>query len=273
MIPQQTAYTRTFNDRVVGQPSDAGQRRLSSRLNNSGAEMPAGVGVYESAEGKVTNPSASTHKLAGVVVNDYSRDPNGLSGNSSAYKSAVMMPLLEEGAIMVVVDQDVAVNDDVFVRYTANGTGKLVVGAFRKDADGVAEVHTITPTAVNSTVYGMTVEYTNALGRLVAKTFLYTSDGSATAAEIVTGFQTAMALDAEFTAAIVATGSTTLILTGQVAGVSFTVTQAGLGAWTEVLTTPAAPHARKVKGAYWVTGGTSAAGLAELHFDRSDEWA
>jgi hypothetical protein len=76
----------------------------------------------------------------------------------------------------------------------------------------VAQVETITPTAVNLTLYTVTVN---------GVAYTYTSDGTATAAEIVTGFITAINGGQS---AVTASGTTTLILTAATAGVSFTVT-------------------------------------------------
>jgi hypothetical protein len=270
MIPQQTTYSRDYNDRVVGQPGDSGFQKRASKLNNEGAALPAGVAVTENAEGKCDLVDASTDKIAGIVINDYSRDPNGLSGSADAYADAKMFPMLEEGSIMVVVDQTVAVGDDVYVRHTANGSGKLQLGAFRKDADGVADVWTLTPTAANSTLYAVRVKLADA----TSYTFLYNSDGSATATEICDGIRTAMAADAAFAAKVTTSGTSTLILTGATSGEAMIPTSVGPGAFASITnTTPAAPHARKVKGAFWLAGGTSSSGKAELHFSRSTEWA
>lgn len=273
----QTSYSRFFSGPFAGQILDSGVHYKRSRTALSGSDLPAGVGVIAKSgnETACESPASATTPLVGIVINDFARDPDSLSG-VAAVKDTTQAPLMVEGPIMVPVEQDVTEADQVFVRYTANGAGKLQLGAFRKDLDGVAEVHTITPTAVNSTVYVMTVEFTNANGKLVTKTFLYTSDGSATATEISSGFQTAMALDAEFTAAIVASGTTTLVLTGQTAGLAFTVTQSGLGAWTEVVTTPAAAHARRSKGSRFLGASlTTASGVkvAPVYFSAAQEAA
>lgn len=75
----------------------------------------------------------------------------------------------------------------------------------------VAQVDTITPTAVDLHVYKIKIDGVE---------YSYTADGSATAAEIVTGLAALVNADADCPAA--ATGSTTLILTAKVAGVGFT---------------------------------------------------
>jgi hypothetical protein len=82
-----------------------------------------------------------------------------------------------------------------------------------KRAANVAQVETITPTAVDNTTYSVTINGT-------VHTFL--SDGSATAAEIVAGLSAAINTGAE-AAKVTATGSTTLIITSDVAGQGFSV--------------------------------------------------
>lgn len=77
----------------------------------------------------------------------------------------------------------------------------------------VEQVTTITPTAVNSTDYIVTINGTP---------YSYESDSSATVSEIVAGLLAL--INADPAAPCVATGSTTLILTALVAGAGFTVT-------------------------------------------------
>jgi hypothetical protein len=171
------------------------------------------------------------------------------------------------------VEQDVTEADPVFVRYSANG-GSTTLGAFRKDADGVADVWTLTPAASqNSTLFTVRVSVPGQ----GSWTFTYISDSTMTAAEVVTGFQTAMAADAAFTALVVASGSSTLILTAQTAGVALVPTSVGPGLFSSITnTTPAAAHARRVKGAYFVGSSlTTASGekVAPLYFSASTEAA
>lgn len=75
----------------------------------------------------------------------------------------------------------------------------------------VAQIDTITPTAVNTTDYVVTIDGT---------AYTYTSDGSATVSEIVAGL--IALINADSNARPTASGSTTLILTADEAGVSFT---------------------------------------------------
>lgn len=76
----------------------------------------------------------------------------------------------------------------------------------------VAQVNTLTPNVINSTAYTVTIDGTE---------YTFTSDGSATADEIVTGLIAAINADPD--APVTASGTTTLILTADVAGQGFSV--------------------------------------------------
>lgn len=75
----------------------------------------------------------------------------------------------------------------------------------------VAQIDTITPTAVNSTLYKVTIDGVD---------YSYTSDSSATVSEIVAGL--IALINADSAVAAIASGSSTLILTAKVAGAGFT---------------------------------------------------
>jgi hypothetical protein len=88
----------------------------------------------------------------------------------------------------------------------------------RKPHAGTAQVATITPTAANSTIYTLMLDCTN-MGYGVQR-FTVTSDSDGTAAEVVTAFA---ALINASPIPITASGTGTLILTSDWAGVGFTV--------------------------------------------------
>lgn len=81
-------------------------------------------------------------------------------------------------------------------------------------SSAVAQVDTITPTAVNSFAYAVTINGT---------VFAFTADGSATVSEVVTGLIAAINAGSE---PVTASGTTTLILTSDIAGTGF-VTEVG----------------------------------------------
>lgn len=279
MAPQ-TTYSRNQSASVpAGTLADGSFSRIGSWMNGTGADCPAGIGAIAKAsnEGQFDLPADATKPLCGIILNSYGRDP-GYSGSalagSNAIRSAAVAPLMEEGATYVVFEQTMTPDDPVFVRFaTSVNTPSLAQkGSFRKDPDGVAQVTTLTPTATNSLVYVLRVEVPDpTTNRLRAFTFEYQADGSATATEIVTGFKTAMAADASFTALIVATGTTTLILTSQNAGYAFTAQGEGDGALATAATTPPAPTARRCKGARVVKGGNTTGTSGIIYFSAAVE--
>jgi hypothetical protein len=88
----------------------------------------------------------------------------------------------------------------------------------------VAQVNTLTPTVVNSFLYTVTIN-----GIL----YSYTSDGTATAAEIVTGINAAINAGTE---PVTASGTVTVILTSDTAGAGFSLSLSAN--WANVATTP-----------------------------------
>lgn len=133
----QTTYSRSFGGAYSGQPGDdVLGSRVESFVNGEGSDIPAGIAVCQkgTTEGSVELIDAAADVPVGVVLNSYARDPNSLS-NADAVKDGNMANVLTEGAVFVKVEDTLDVSDDVFVRHTANGAGKLQLGAFRSDSD------------------------------------------------------------------------------------------------------------------------------------------
>lgn len=133
----QTSYTfGAATPAFAGQLGDSGPSRTSSYLNDQGAQLPAGIFVALTADGKAKLPVLSTDQIAGCVINQFARNAGDsaltLTG-TNVIAIGDNMSLLEEGAVWVLAEQAMAVTDKVFVRYAA-GTGTQL-GAVRKDAD------------------------------------------------------------------------------------------------------------------------------------------
>lgn len=271
----QTSYSRYFVNAFAGMLADTGYSYTQSRVNGESINVPAGIGMKEgSTEGTALLPTALTSKLAGITVNSMQRNPGDAVSTlvgTDAFLPGNEMNLMTEGAIFVKSEQAVVVGNDVFCRFaTSVNTGSLTQkGSFRKDADGVAQVTTGTPTATNSAVYVIRMEVSDTQGRLKTYTFEYQADGSATATEIVTGFKTVMAADTAFSAYVTATGTTTLVLTGASAGIAFTAQSEGDGAVAFAATTPAAATAFSVRGARWLKASDATSSCAVLYFSAS----
>lgn len=271
----QTTFKRYSTGNVPGFDSDQGRGYNREATNKTGSDIDVGVAFKQSSsvDSGALALTAATEPVIGFSLNDQGRNPNGLT--TGAYKDKQMFPIKCEGAFFAQCDQDMKPGDKVFVRFAASANAQVgVVGSVRKDPDGVAQVTTLTPTATSNAVYVARVDFDGEAAGTKRKAyeFEYQADGSATATEIVTGFKAAMAADPEFTARVVATGTTTLVLTGQTTGEAFTVTSAGDGAFASITTgTPPAPSARRLKGARVLTSGTAASGAVEIYFSATAE--
>lgn len=128
----QTTYSRQFDGASPGTPGDSNFGHRASYLNDEGAAIAVGIAVAYKSEGKAELFDAGTDEIAGIVMNDFGRSPNDLSGDEGIQDGA-MMSVLEEGAAYVHCEQTVTPADPVYVRHTVTTTEKL--GAFRKDSD------------------------------------------------------------------------------------------------------------------------------------------
>lgn len=190
-------------------------------------------------------PTSAADVLAGVTIRDISQSrPFNTSLTAvDSYPAGSMMAVRELGHIgFINVGPTAAVLGDP-VHTVIDVAGGQELGQARPTRDGVAQVITATPTVANDTIYRLQVDLPEYDGLpALTRTFEILSDASATDAEIVAAFQGEMAADAAFTAQVVASGTTTLVLTGQVPGRPFTVldVQEGAGDWASITTTTAA---------------------------------
>lgn len=260
----QTAYSVDPALAFRGLLGDPGAGNFAIPMaNGAAAAQGFGIAVLRDA----TNPedqfdvlSAGGQTVLGVLVHTQAQE-------NPALADPLGIDLLEEasvlrrGRIWVAVEEAIAVTDGVFVRHTAFG-GNTELGQFRTDAEGDAEISTLTPNPVtNDLTYTVDVKVGSADFH-----FETLADGSATATEICDGIRAAMALDAGFTALVVASGTTTLVLTGQNVGEELDITSTGEGLFDIVETTPPAPTADVLPGAEWIQGSTGA-GVALLEIN------
>ena len=259
----QTSYSITHDVGYLGGRADSGPMQASAALNKSGSEIPFGrIVVLDTTAGRVNalgpndyTPvkliSAAGQAVEGALLHDQAHDPDAASGA----QDGEMCSVLRKGKIYLWTEQAVTPADPVYVRHTVGGAPTTQIpGQVRKDRDGVAQVSTYTPTAAeHSKAFGVRVSFADR-----DYYFDAVSDATMTATEVCDALRLAMAADAEFTARAVATGTTTLIRTGQVAGEAFAVANAGQGAGTWAATTPPAAKAELLATAKF--RGTAAAG-------------
>lgn len=130
----QTSYARNFSQCFSGDLSDSHQNRVSSYLNDTGTNIPAGVMMAHTAAGKAKVISSALQTMAGVAVLSFARLPDDLSG-SDAITAATGMNVLEQGSIWVQVEETIAVGDAVYTRVTSDGGSNTQLGRFRNDSD------------------------------------------------------------------------------------------------------------------------------------------
>jgi hypothetical protein len=122
------------------------------------------------------------------------------------YADNEAVALMESGHMHVLSEGTVVGDAPVYARVTSDGGSNTVLGKVRADSDYPAGGIVLTPaSAVNATVYSVTLSD----GTSPAETFNYTSDGSATVAEIAAGLVALIDASAKFAA----TGTVTISVT------------------------------------------------------------
>jgi hypothetical protein len=134
----QTAYN--INHVVAVPGAQADQRRCDFETKLAAAQINFGTFVTKS-----TSPAAGVDQTANPsATGDVTARPHGIAmydetvRNGFGYELNRPVKIMRRGLVWVVAETDVAIVDgaQAFIRFTANGAGKLVVGAFRADVDG-----------------------------------------------------------------------------------------------------------------------------------------
>lgn len=129
----QTSYSQDPVAGLNGQVADGRPHDIMTRV----AESACGVGrfvVGGTAQLTAKHPSATwastPEKALGLVILDPSRVTPDYSANEG-------MAILKQGTMWVTFEPDTTptVDSPVFARITANGAGKLLLGALRANAD------------------------------------------------------------------------------------------------------------------------------------------
>lgn len=108
--------------------------KTESYLNNLSTAIKLGYGVcIDAASGAncVRVPAASTDLPVGIVWDDQSLEAENVA---TGYAQNKPVPVLQRGTAMVVIEEDVALNDPVYLRYDDNGAKKK--GMFGKTSEG-----------------------------------------------------------------------------------------------------------------------------------------
>jgi hypothetical protein len=103
------------------------------------ASLPAGVFVSQGSAVNaaiVTASAAAVVAALGVVVYNPLQPAPSDSDATNDFKATDSMLVLQEGDIWVICEDAISAGAAVYCRHTANGAGKLQLGAVRSDNDG-----------------------------------------------------------------------------------------------------------------------------------------
>ena len=137
-------FSATYNANMVETvlvASGASATASADGLTDYGAPVPAGVLLVvddraPSTRSQNQRPVRLPRVIADITgVVDCGVAIETRSSELAGYRGRHMVPLMLRGRIWVFVEQAVLAGDQAFVRYSANGAGKLQLGAFRKDDD------------------------------------------------------------------------------------------------------------------------------------------
>lgn len=129
--------TAPLREMVAGQAGliaePFGPEDVRSVVNPSGKLFFGRLAVVGASEGVSAHPSAASQKALGVVAHSHATvsKEDGLDAGYAAKETA---NVLRKGYVWVVIEETVAIGDDVYFRHTASG-GNTKLGAFRNDAD------------------------------------------------------------------------------------------------------------------------------------------
>lgn len=225
-----------FTVELVGNPN--GNLSLTTVENATPLTIPLAIGMIDIDGNLVRLPQAgdTDRGLVGILVRGKAvaldeSDPfaNGL------HREGDTLELVRDGDVWVQPEDDVTPASPVYMRVHAPASEQR--GSFRGTPSGVANVWTLTPTVANDLVYRVGI---NVAGVGTFGPYEVLSDGTATATEIDDGLADLMDADTNLAVYVDAAGAATLVLTGQVEGVSFTPVDAGPGNWTSITETTAA---------------------------------
>lgn len=139
MTTPQTSYDYTQPNAFAGMIA-SGEHEVLSYRNQETSAIPFGIMVAQGTLEGDLKLMVSGAKPIGVLVHTHAANQWGITEASTAglqpgNSSSGMGSVMREGRVYVLVEQTVTVADPVYYRHTANGAGKLQVGAFRMDAD------------------------------------------------------------------------------------------------------------------------------------------
>lgn len=131
----QTVYNEKPGIGMPGMIADNSPNRIRTGKFVNAAGAPFGIFVTKgAAEGEVDLVDAAGDKIAGILVHTHHVDVTSLPAGKDIAQNDIV-PVAEEGVFYALIEEDMDEDDPVYVRHTANGPGKLQLGAVGKDGD------------------------------------------------------------------------------------------------------------------------------------------
>jgi hypothetical protein len=118
---------------MIADNTDNCRIRTAKMVEAGGA--PFGIFVTKGANaGEVEYVDAAGDKISGLLVHTHHIDRTNLPAGMDINVNDIV-PVAEQGRFYVLIEEDMVEDDPVYVRHTANGAGKLQLGAIGKDGD------------------------------------------------------------------------------------------------------------------------------------------
>lgn len=255
-ITANETLTAGFNGSISRSGATVIGRKLdeSTGVNAGRCVAPSGTANLECQE---PTTAALVKAAYGFTVWTPMEEDADLTDGSPHYANDQMVSIMTDGSMWVDCEGTVVAGNPVYVRHTSDGGSNTELGKVRGNSDGTLVIDT-TANAVEG-VYSITLN-----NGVVQETFPYTTDGSATTAEIIAGLVAAIDASANYSAA-----GTTEITVTLVAGTRIEIVElrAPTAATQLLWTTTDNQKAAVLPGAYFTSSRTGA-GLAEIHFKR-----
>lgn len=136
----QTTYLEKPVAAMPGMIADETPSTIVTAKFVDAAGAPFGIFVTKGAnEGEVKLMTGGADPVAGILVHTHHVDVVPVPAGKDISQNDIM-PLGQKGRFYALIEEDMAEDDPVYVRHTANGAGKLQVGAIRNDNDGANAV-------------------------------------------------------------------------------------------------------------------------------------
>lgn len=131
----QTSFTQDPVQGMAGQVSSGTHSDIATRYAEGAC--PVGLGLVAGTSGALQQAKTPTSTVAPTAVTFLGVAHLDSSREVADYADGEVMGVVRKGRVWVAYEPDTVPTPDTqaYIRHTANGAGKLVLGAFRANAD------------------------------------------------------------------------------------------------------------------------------------------